>query len=162
LLASLAVLQACASIDPQAEACPDLSGRYVPHNDREPESLLNYLVERRTAPSTAVVLQGSADSLLVTAGETKVRLAHPADYTCRHGTELVLTRQPTTQLSLPPLIDQSVIRTYVFRLETSGDLALDVYAQSIGRPYGLKLSGPVKLEKSLLWKRSAARASAGP
>ena len=141
----------------EAGACPDLSGRYLSRTEQETDSLLVYLLDNRAAAPTSVVLQSTADGLLVNAGDTRVRLAHPEDFTCKQGTELLLSRQPTTHLKLPPLIDQSVVRSYSFRRTPSGDLALDIYAQSIGRPYGLKLSSPVKLEKTIIWKILASR-----
>jgi len=156
-LSALAFVHGCASVDPRAEACPDLSGRYHSRAEQETDSLLVYLLDNRAAAPNSVVLQSTADGLLISAGDTKQRLAHPEDYTCKQGAELLLSRHPTTYLKLPPLIDQSVVRSYTFRRTPSGDLALDIYAQSIGRPYGVKLSSPVKLEKTIVWKRLASR-----
>ena len=151
-IALLGLLQGCASLDPRAEACPDLTGRFASRAEDEPESLLFYLLEKRTA-SPAVLLRSTADSLQIVAGDTKASLTHPSDFECRQGTQVVLTRHPTTQLKLPPLIDESVIRSYTFRLTAAGELALDVHAQRVGRPYGLKLSSPVRLEKTIVWKK---------
>jgi hypothetical protein len=151
-VALFALLQGCASLDPRAEACPDLTGRFASRAEDEPEPLLFYLLEKRVAPPS-VLLRSTEDSLLITAGDTKASLTHPADFECRQGARIVLTRRPTTQLKLPPLIDESVIRSYTFRLTESGELALDVHAQRVGRPYGLRLSSPLRLEKTIVWKK---------
>lgn len=101
-----------------------------------------------------VTLRSDAHGLTVTQQNRQSRLRAETDYTCTGGGELKLVRKYEGHIKLPPLIDQTVATTYVFKRTPSGDLQVDVYAQTVAAPYGVRLRGPVQFEKSLIWALS--------
>lgn len=155
-LIAMPMLVSCAGMGPQAP-CPDIGGTYADRAQGDKGSLVSVLTGQKTAPAGTVELTVDAAALHVETSKTRHTLRSPADFSCSLGNELTLTRQDIERVHLPPLIDQSVVTSYRFRKTATGDLQMDVYFQTTASPYGWRLSGPEKLDRTLTWTTQSRR-----
>lgn len=150
---ALALLaSACTAIQPQAD-CSGLAGRYASLSKAESEPLLKYLLGEEIRGNDPVVLTLDGADASLRQGSRRVDFKSPEHFSCDARGEMRLTRQEKAHVRLPPLFDQTVTRTFVFRSTASGNLQLDVHSRTSASPYGIELNGPDQLEKSLVWTR---------
>lgn len=157
-LASLVtvLLQSCAGSNAtlQTDDCRSLSGRYrdagVPINN----SLMQFLLKKKTPDGAVVKLDVDAERIRVSSGAIAAILAAKTDFECSSIGRVVLTRQESSRISLPPLIHQTRTVTYMLTGGAGADLTLRAYVQTTVIPFGTKLEGPRQLEATTTWHRT--------
>lgn len=133
----------------------DISGVYGQQPVEGDESLLTLLLGADLRGGATTRLIAGASSLQIDSPPVHRLLHMPEDYRCEADGAIALTRRDTARISLPPLINQQVTRSYVLRRDASGELILSVFSQTVASPYGVRLAGPVQLDKTIRWKRQA-------
>lgn len=151
------LLPSCASSVPasvQAD-CRGLSGRYWDAGEPEGASLLQFLMKKKPLQPRQVALDVNAQVVRASSGGAAGgTLFAEKDFACNSADRLVLTRQETSHIRLPPLIDQTKTVTYVLTGGARADLVLSTYVQTTISPYGAQLKGPVQRESTITWHRA--------
>ncbi|WP_371439530.1 hypothetical protein [Polaromonas sp.] len=134
--------------------CRGLSGSY--HDAGEPtgDSLTQFLLKNKPPVSRLMQLGVSAGSIRVSSGTTAGTLAVEKDFNCSSANRIVLTRQDSSRIQLPPLIDQVKTVTYVLTGGPGMNLVLNTQVQTTISPYGAKLAGPMQTESITTWRRT--------
>ena len=101
-----------------------------------------------------VQLEVSAQEIRISSGTRISMLAAGKDFHCAGTGRIMLTRQKSSRIRLPPLIDQVKIVSYELTGGAGADLALTMYAQTTIAPYGAKLKGPMQVESTTTWHRT--------
>ncbi|HQT51010.1 MAG: hypothetical protein B7X79_15130 [Acidovorax sp. 17-64-282] len=99
-------------------------------------------------------LQVDTGSLHASSGALAGTLAVVADFNCSAVDRIVLTRQESSRIHLPPLIDKVRIVTFMLTGGPGMDLILTRQAQTSAAAYGAKFKGPVQEESITTWRRT--------
>lgn len=135
--------------------CRGLSGRYWDADELEGASLLQFLMKNKPVQARQVVLDVNAQVVRASSGGAAVgTLFAEKDFACTDADRLVLTRQETSHIRLPPLIDQTKSVTYVMSGGVGADLVLNSYVQTTIAPYGAQLKGPAQRGSTITWRRA--------
>lgn len=146
------MLVSCTGMPLTQSLCPHLDGTYADRTPGEKASLVSFLTGQQAAVSAGTVeLTSDAVVLRVQTSTLRHVLRTPADFSCSKGNEMTLTRQAIGRIYLPPLLDQSLVTSYQFSKTESGDLRMDVYSRTTASPYGVRLSGPEQLDRTVIW-----------
>lgn len=151
------LLPSCASsVSTGVQAdCRGLSGRYWDAGETEGASLLQFLVKKKPLQARQVALDVNAQVVRVSSGGGAAgTLVAEKDFACNSADRLVLARQETSHIRLPPLIDQTQTVTYVLTGGAQADLVLTSYVQTTISPYGAQLKGPMQRESTITWRRA--------
>jgi hypothetical protein len=156
-LTAALLLPSCAGSVPtgvQAD-CRGLSGRYWDAGEPEGASLLQFLMKHKPVQARQVALDVNAQRVQAsTGGAAAGTLFAEKDFACNSADRLVLARQETSPIRLPPLIDQTQTVTYVLTGGAGADLVLTSYVQTTVAPYGARLKGPMQRESTVTWRRA--------
>ena len=156
-LTSALLLSSCAGSVPtgiQAD-CRGLSGRYWDAGEPEGASLLHFLMKYKPLQAGLVALDVNAQRVRASAGGGAAgTLFAEKDFACNSADRLVLARQETSHIRLPPLIDQTKTVTYVLTGGAGANLVLSTYVQTTMAPYGAQLKAPMQLESIITWRRA--------
>lgn len=98
-------------------------------------------------------LDVSAQSIRASSDGTAGTLAAGKDFTCSGVSHIVLTRQKSSSIRLPPLIDQTKTVTYELTGGAGADLVLSTYVQTTIAPFSAKIKGPLQMELTTTWHR---------
>lgn len=151
------LLPSCASsVSTGVQAdCRGLSGRYWDAGEPEGASLLQFLVKKKPLQARQVALDVNAQGVRVSSGGGAAgTLVAEKDFACNSADRLVLARQETSHIRLPPLIDQTKTGTYVLTGGAGADLVLSTYVQTTISPYGAQLKGLMQRESTITWRRA--------
>ncbi|WP_409054065.1 hypothetical protein [Variovorax sp. GrIS 2.14] len=149
--------QGCAGPAAKDEATfPDFSGIYPAHARSEAAFLARYLLGDERDDTGDVTLRSDLHGLTVLQQNHQSKLCPITDYSCVSPGEMKLVRKGEGHIKLLPLIDQTVTTTCVFKRDLSGGLQLDIYAQTVAAPHGVRLRESMRLEKSPVWPRTKA------
>ena len=155
LLATV-LLQGCAGSGATAAKadCRGLSGSYRDAAEPNGDSLTHFLLNKKSPEGRQVQLDVSGQAIRASSGATAGTLAAEKDFNCSGVGRIVLTRQESSHIRLPPLIDQTKTVTYVLTGGAGADLVLSTYVQTTITPYGAKLKGPMQMESTTTWHRT--------
>lgn len=150
------LLQGCASSASTTGTaeCGGLSGGYRDVGQPSGNSLTGFLLGKKPPEGRAVQLQVSTGSIRASSGALAGTLAAAADFNCSAVDRIMFTRQESSRIRLPPLIDQIRTVTYLLTGGPGMDLILTKQAQTTATPYGAKLKGPVQEESITTWRRT--------
>ncbi len=156
VLPAVVLLQGCASpvLTTGTAACGGLSGAYWGVGQPGDNSLTEFLLRKRPAEGRPVQLQVSTGSIRASSGGIAGTLVAAADFNCSAVDRIVLIRQESSRIQLPPLIDQVKTVTYVLTGGPGMDLVLNTLVQTTISPYGAKLKGLMRMESITTWSRS--------
>lgn len=133
--------------------CRGLSGGYRDAGEPNGDSLTQFLLRKKSPEGRLVQLDVSAESIRASSGTFAGTLAVEKDFDCSAANRIVLTRQESSGVRLPPLIDQVKTVTYVVTGGPGMDLVLTTQVQTTIAPYGAKLNGPMQVESVITWHR---------
>ena len=114
---------------------------------------MDFLLKKKST-GRLVRLEVNAQEIRISSGTLSSMLAAEKDFRCAGTGRIVLTRQESTRIRLPPLIDQVKIVTYGLTGGAGVDLALTRYTQTTIAPYGAELKGPMQVESTTIWHRT--------
>lgn len=154
-LLAITLLQGCASAGTMTNTahCLGLSGSYRDESEAEGGSLMEFLL-RTKSQGRPVRLDVSAQEIRISSGTHKSVLTAGKDFHCAGMGRIVLTRQESSHIRLPPLIDQAKAITHVLTGGAGADLVLIRYARTTLAPYGAELRGPMQVESTSTWHRT--------
>ena len=154
-LLATALMQGCANagITTGVADCQGLSGSYRDKSESDGDSLMYFLLTKKSL-GRLVQLEVSAQEIRISSGTRISMLAAGKNFRCAGTGRIVLTRQESSRIRLPPLIDQVKISTYELTGGAGADLVLSRYAQTIVAPYGTELKGPPQIESTTTWHRT--------
>lgn len=154
-LLPIALLQGCAGAGTATGSadCRSLSGSYQDESESDGDSLSYFLLKKKSL-GQMVQLEVSAREIRISSGTRRSTLAADKNFHCAGTGRIVLTRQESSRIRLPPLIDQVKILTYELNGGAGADLVLSRYAQTTIAPYGAELKGPVQVESTTTWHRT--------
>jgi hypothetical protein len=148
-----AALASCAADAARSTAdCAGISGSYRDKAESGGSSLAALLLGKAASDRALTRLEVRASGLHVAAGSSQATLGS-GDFACTGHDEISLSREATSRVHLPPLIDQTRTVTHVLRGGAGQDLVLSTYSRTTASPYGLRLKGPLQLESTLTWRR---------
>ena len=155
LLLATALMQGCASAGTTTGVadCQGLSGSYRNESESDGDSLMYFLLKKKSM-GRLVQLEVSAQEIRISSGTRISMLAAEKDFHCAGTGRIMLTRQESSRIRLPPLIDQVKIVSYELTGGAGVDLALTRYAQTTLAPYGVELKGPMQVESTTTWHRT--------
>lgn len=133
--------------------CTDLSGTYRSLSKDAGERLAQYLTGNPHANASTVTLASSENMLTVQVGTSNVQLRRDVDFSCEDADGLLLKRTENASIRLPPLINQTVSRSFVLKRSDALDLQIDVYTRTSASPYGFELNGPRQFDRTVVWPR---------
>ena len=150
LLATV-LIQSCAgsSANGAKADCRGLSGSYRDAADPNGDSLTYFLLNKKSPQGHPVQPDVSGQVVRVSSGAAAGSLTAGKDFTCSGVGRIVLARQETSQIRMPPLIDQTKTVTYVLTGGAGADLVLSTYVQTAISPYGAQLKGPMQQESTI-------------
>ncbi|CAN5440118.1 hypothetical protein BH10PSE16_BH10PSE16_10480 [soil metagenome] len=116
---------------------------------------MHFLMKHKPLQARQVALDVNAQVVRASAGGGAAgTLVAEKDFACNSADRLMLTRQETSHIRLPPLIDQTKTVTYVLTGGAGADLVLSTYVQTTISPYGAQLKGPRQRESTITWHRA--------
>jgi hypothetical protein len=147
-----AALAGCAADAARSTAdCAGISGTYRDRAEAGGSSLAALLLGK-AAPDRLTKLEVRPSGLHVAAGSSQATLG-PGDFTCTGHDEISLSREASSRIHLPPLIDQTRTVSHVLRGGAGQDLVLSTYSRTTASPYGVNLKGPLQLDSTATWRR---------
>lgn len=160
-LLAVLLLQGCTgpvpwtAVDSAATDCRSLGGLYRDAGEPNGDSLVHFLLGKPPSKGRGVQIEVSAERLQISAGATEGALVAGKDFKCSGAGRITLTRQESSRIYLPPLIDQTKTVNYVFHVDAAANLVMSTYAQTSLAPYGMALQGPAQLESTIIWRRAS-------
>lgn len=134
--------------------CSGLSGSYQDTGEPNGDSLTQLLLRKKSSGNRVVQLGLGAETIRASSGTFTDSLTIDKDFNCSALNRIELTRQESSRIQLPPMIDQVKTVNYVLTGGPGKDLVLSTQVQTTISPYGAKLKGPVQIESTATWRRA--------
>jgi hypothetical protein len=135
--------------------CAGISGSYRDKAEPGGSSLAALLLGKSASDRGLTRLEVRPFGLHVSAGSSQATLG-PGDFTCTGHDEISLSREASSRIHLPPLIDQTRTVSHVLRGGAGQDLVLSTYSRTTASPYGVNLKGPLQLDSTATWRRQGS------